>query len=94
MDTALDVLASCELHELAMETVAAAAGIAKPVLYTVFRTRAELVGELLHREHQRGIAQISATLPTDLTTLGRPKPTLLRSRLFCRRCSPTPRGGD
>ncbi|EID09535.1 transcriptional regulator [Mycobacterium xenopi RIVM700367] len=70
LDTALDVLAGCELHELAMETVAAAAGIAKPVLYTVFRTRAELVGELLHREHQRGIAQISATLPTDLTTLG------------------------
>jgi len=53
-----------------VETVAAAAGIAKPVVYTVFKTRAELVAELLAREHQRGIAQISATLPTELTTLG------------------------
>jgi AcrR family transcriptional regulator len=70
LDAALDVLAGCELHELAMETVAAAAGIAKPVVYTVFRTKAELVAELLAREHQRGIAQIAAAMPTDLTTLG------------------------
>jgi AcrR family transcriptional regulator len=70
LDAALDVLADCELHELAMETVAVAAGIAKPVVYTVFRTKAELVAELLAREHQRGIAQIAAAMPTDLTTLG------------------------
>jgi AcrR family transcriptional regulator len=70
LDAALDVLAGCELHELAMETVAAAAGIAKPVVYTVFRTKAELVAELLAREHQRGIAQIAAAMPTELTTLG------------------------
>ena len=70
LDAALDVLAGCELHELAMETVAAAAGIAKPVVYTVFRTKAELVAELLAREHQRAIAQVAATMPTDLTTQG------------------------
>jgi AcrR family transcriptional regulator len=69
LDAALDVLTGCDLHELAMETVADAAGVAKPVVYTVFRTRTELVAELLAREHQRGIAQVSAAMPAELTAL-------------------------
>jgi AcrR family transcriptional regulator len=72
LDAALDVLSGCELHELSMEAVAKAAGIGKPVLYTAFRTRTEMVAALLQREHKRGIAQVRAAMPTDLSVLGPP----------------------
>jgi hypothetical protein len=39
-------------------------------LYTIFRTRAELVSALLSREHQRGLAQVLAAMPADLATPG------------------------
>ena len=70
LDAAMTVLGGCQLHELSMEAVAEAAGVGKPVLYTVFRTRGELVAALLRREHQRGIEQVRAAMPEDLTVLG------------------------
>jgi AcrR family transcriptional regulator len=70
LDAALVALADCELHELSMEAVADAAGVGKPVLYTAFGTRGELVDALLHREHERGVAQVLAAMPDDLTILG------------------------
>lgn len=70
LDAALQVLADCQLHELSMEAVASAAGVGKPVLYTAFRTRSELVGALLKREHERGIAQVLAAMPGDLAAAG------------------------
>jgi AcrR family transcriptional regulator len=70
LDAAMTVLAGCQLHELSMEAVADAAGVGKPVLYTVFRTRAELVSALLGREHQRGLQQVLAGMPEDLTEPG------------------------
>lgn len=66
----MTVLGGCQLHELSMEAVADAAGVGKPVLYTVFRTRAELVSALLGREHQRGLEQVLAGMPEDLTEPG------------------------
>ena len=66
-----------------MEAVADAAGVGKPVLYTAFSTRGELVDALLHREHQRGLEQVRATMPDDLTVLGSdPLPMPRRSRRF------------
>ena len=53
-----------------MEAVAEAAGVGKPVLYTVFRTRGELVAALLRREHQSGIEQVRTAMPDDLTVRG------------------------
>lgn len=70
LDAAMTVLDGCQLHELSMEAVAEAAGVGKPVLYTVFRTRAELVSALLRREHQRGLEQVLAGMPDDLTVPG------------------------
>jgi AcrR family transcriptional regulator len=70
LDAAFEVLGHCALHELSMEAVAAAAGVGKPVLYTVFRTRAELVAALLDRELRRAVTQVGAALPTDLGELG------------------------
>ncbi|WP_280371464.1 TetR/AcrR family transcriptional regulator [Nocardia wallacei] len=66
LDAALAVLGRVELHELSMEAVAQAAGVGKPVLYTVFKTRAELVTALLERERERGLEQVADTLPADL----------------------------
>lgn len=66
LDAAFEVLSRAELHELNMEAVAQAAGVGKPVLYTVFKTRAELVEALLDRERERGLEQVVETLPTDL----------------------------
>jgi AcrR family transcriptional regulator len=70
LDAAMSVLDGRQLHELSMEAVAEAAGVGKPVLYTVFRTRAELVSALLRREHERGVAQVLAGMPDDLTVPG------------------------
>jgi AcrR family transcriptional regulator len=70
LDAAMTVLGGCQLHEVRMEAVAEAAGVGKPVLYTVFRTRGELVTALLRREHHRGIEQVRAAMPDDLTVLG------------------------
>lgn len=70
LDAALTVLTGCPLHELSMEAVAEAAGVGKPVLYTAYRTRAELVTALLTREHQRGLDQVRAALPDDLDIAG------------------------
>ena len=66
LDAAFAVLGRVELHELSMEAVAKEAGVGKPVLYTVFRTRAELVVALLERERERGLEQVAQTLPADL----------------------------
>jgi AcrR family transcriptional regulator len=66
----MTVLAGCQLHELSMEAVAEAAGVGKPVLYTAFSTRTELVSALLRREHQRGLEQILAGMPDDPTEPG------------------------
>jgi AcrR family transcriptional regulator len=70
LDAAMSVLGDCQLHELSMEAVAEAAGVGKPVLYTAFRTRSELVATLLRREHQRGLEQVRAAMPDDLTVRG------------------------
>ena len=53
-----------------MEAVATEAGVGKPVLYTVFRTRTELVAALLDREHRRALQQVLAAMPKDLSRLG------------------------
>jgi AcrR family transcriptional regulator len=67
LDAALDVLAGRQLQELSIEAVAASAGIGKPVVYTAFGSRTELVEALLRREHERGLAQVREAMPDDLT---------------------------
>ncbi|MUM28999.1 TetR/AcrR family transcriptional regulator, partial [Mycolicibacterium sp. CBMA 295] len=70
LDAALTVLHDCPLHELRMEAVAEAGGVGKPVLYTAFRTRTELVSALLIREHQQGLTQVLAALPQRPSSVG------------------------
>ncbi|NMN98767.1 TetR family transcriptional regulator [Antrihabitans stalactiti] len=66
LDAALVVLAADGLPQLTMEAVAKQAGVAKPVLYAMYPTRAELVAALLTRERERGLEQVSAAMPTQL----------------------------
>ncbi|EME24157.1 TetR/AcrR family transcriptional regulator [Rhodococcus triatomae] len=70
LDAAFEVTRRHGLHDLSMESVAQEAGVGKPVLYTVFRTRADLVAALLEREHGRAVEQVIASMPTDLTVSG------------------------
>lgn len=70
LDAAFEVLGDAELHELSMEAVAQAAGVGKPVLYTAFGSRAELVAALLDRERERGLDQVRDAMPNDLRELG------------------------
>lgn len=67
LDAALTVLHDCPLHELTMEAVAEAGGVGKPVLYTAFRTRTELVTALLIREQKDGLRQVLTTLPKNFS---------------------------
>lgn len=66
LDAALAVVAQRSLAELSMEAVAAEAGVAKTVVYSVFRSRTELVSSLLAREHAAGIRQVQAAIPDRL----------------------------
>src|ERR1700738_5622567 len=70
LDAPLDVLADCQLQEPSIEAVAASAGIGKPVVYTAFGSRTELVEALLRREHERGLEQARDAMPDDLPKLG------------------------
>jgi AcrR family transcriptional regulator len=70
LDAAMTVLAGCQLHELSMEAVAEAAGVGKPVLYTAFSTRTELLSALLDREQRRALDQVLMAMPTDLAGPG------------------------
>lgn len=66
LDAALTVLSTAGLHELNMEAVAAAADVAKAVVYTAFDTRTELVEALLQRELKQGLAELRNAMPDDL----------------------------
>ncbi|MCE5291001.1 MAG: TetR/AcrR family transcriptional regulator [Nocardiaceae bacterium] len=68
LDAAFEVLQCTELHELSMEAVARSAGVGKPVLYTVFKTRAELVAALLERERAKGMQEVVEMLPSTVFT--------------------------
>ncbi|GAA4402366.1 TetR/AcrR family transcriptional regulator [Tsukamurella soli] len=67
LDAALAALHGRSLDDLSMESVAAQAGIAKPVIYSVFATRDDMIVSLLGREHERGLTQIEAALPLSVS---------------------------
>lgn len=70
LDAAFQITGNVGLHNLSMEAVAAEAGVGKPVLYTVFDTRTDLVEALLRREHERAVTQVLSTMPTTMSDIG------------------------
>ncbi|WP_155858969.1 TetR/AcrR family transcriptional regulator [Candidatus Blastococcus massiliensis] len=63
LDGAARAFAENGLRRSTMQSVAAAAGVAKATLYNHFRTKDEVAGELLARELDR-LADLAAALPT------------------------------
>ncbi len=58
LDAALRIIAERGHHKATMDNVAEQAGVTKPVVYTVFSGRAELLGTLLAREQAAAISQV------------------------------------
>jgi AcrR family transcriptional regulator len=63
LDAALRLVATQGHHAVTMEAVAEQVGVTKPVIYDHFRSRADLLAALLHREHDGALQQLLATLP-------------------------------
>lgn len=58
LDAALQIIAERGHNKATMDNVAEQAGVTKPVVYSVFNSRAELLGTLLAREQQAAITQV------------------------------------
>jgi AcrR family transcriptional regulator len=63
LDAALDVFQRHGYEGASMDAIAAAAGVSKPVLYDCFAGKQELFTELLTREEERVMSQITAAIP-------------------------------
>lgn len=64
LDAALQVVVTRGHSAATMDAVAEQAGVTKPVLYGVFRNRADLLAALLQREQRAAMRQLVAVLPS------------------------------
>ncbi|MGB6243548.1 TetR/AcrR family transcriptional regulator [Gordonia sp. (in: high G+C Gram-positive bacteria)] len=62
LDAALAVIVADGVHKVSIETVAAAAGVTRPVVYKHFDDSAALLRASLRREEGRALAQLSEAL--------------------------------
>ncbi|SFQ09437.1 DNA-binding transcriptional regulator, AcrR family [Amycolatopsis arida] len=69
LDAALHLVVTRGHNAVTMDAVAEQAGVTKPVVYSVFVNRADLLAALLHREQRQGMAQLLSVLPADLDRL-------------------------
>src|SRR5919206_471659 len=77
LDAAFRVFLERGYERASMEAIAAAAGVTKPVVYDCYPSKEELFAELLRREEERVLGEVTAALPRDLD-LDDPEPTLAR----------------
>lgn len=63
LDGALRLLLSRDSSDVSMEAIADICGVTKPVVYSCFPSKTELLGALLEREEQRMLAHVAAALP-------------------------------
>ncbi|TCO52284.1 TetR/AcrR family transcriptional regulator [Actinocrispum wychmicini] len=63
LDAALHLVVTQGHNGATMDAVAEQAGVTKPVIYSQFRRRDELLAELLRREHDAALRQLLAILP-------------------------------
>jgi len=66
LDAALALAAEQGLRHVSMEAVAARLQVTKPVVYSCFASREELLTALLEREEQRLLAGVMSALPPQL----------------------------
>ncbi len=63
LDAALNLAVERGIHAVSMEAVAQQLGVTKPVIYSCFSSREELLNTLLEREEQRLFKSVIAALP-------------------------------
>lgn len=66
LDAAFGVFLEKGYEGASMEEIARRAGVSKPVVYSSFKGKDALFGELLRREEDRILQAIAAAVPTDL----------------------------
>jgi AcrR family transcriptional regulator len=66
LDAALHLVATEGQRAVTMDAVAERVGVTKPVVYSVFASRTELLTALLRREHEQALHQLLALLPGDV----------------------------
>lgn len=93
LDAALHLVVTQGHSAATMAAVADEAGVTKPVVYSLFANRAELLAALLEREQAGALAQMAAALPADLDDfapdrLGGQLPQLLDGVLTAVRAAP------
>ena len=67
LDRALELLAESGAAAVTMQSVARAAGVARPVVYDFFADRAALLSALLAREESRALTDVLGVAPRMLT---------------------------
>ena len=77
LDAAFRVFLERGYERASMEAIAAAAGVTKPVVYDCYPSKEELFAELLRREEERVLGEVTAAVPRDLDP-DDPEPTLAR----------------
>ena len=66
LDAALGVVLTDGIRDVTMERIALAAGVTKPVVYSVFENAETVLQALMEREQARALAQLQAALPPDV----------------------------
>ncbi|MCU1680084.1 MAG: TetR family transcription regulator [Amycolatopsis sp.] len=66
LDAALHLVATQGQRAVTMEAIAQLVGVTKPVVYSVFASRTDLLTALLRREHEQALHQLLAILPDDV----------------------------
>lgn len=77
LDAALTVVVERGHSNATMENVAEQAGVTKPVVYSVFPSRAKLLGALLAREQEAAVAQVVDALEAAQVDVSRTPPDQL-----------------
>ena len=63
LDGALRLLVSRDSSDVSMDAIAEVCGVTKPVVYSCFASKTELLQALLEREEKRMLALVAAALP-------------------------------
>lgn len=66
LDAALEIINTDGVAAVSVDGVAKACGVTRPVVYGQFTDADHILRDLLHREGERALAQITEVLPADL----------------------------
>jgi AcrR family transcriptional regulator len=91
LDAALDLINIGGITAVSVDAVAKAVGVTRPVVYSVFDDANHILRALLEREGTRALAQLTALLPSDLSTADPVETFTVVARSFFAAVQATPR---